>query len=230
MDEKLHLDVNKKMEQVALEVLPEINQQIIDSMCRELHASVEFYRHVLNENLIYYSGEWNGERFKQEFLMTSVWAIRDGRQTEVWPNLKRTSGDLIIDCLMDMVESAKYDMNPDEIVAKGLVPKVIGVAAATEILHKCYPQKFPMRNKRSEWGVAQFFFDGDSSQVSQLSYSNFIKKVNILADSLVEFLSKKDIEVHKDCRLFLLDRIFARMSELPSNQSSYNKVSELNEI
>jgi len=229
MDEKLHLDVGTKLEKCALKVLPELNQQSLDVICKELNSNVEIYRGVLNENVIYCSGEWSGERFKQDFLMTSVLAIREGRQTELWPNLKKTSGDLIVDCIMDMVESAKTSMSPDEVVAKGLVPKVIDVAAATEILHKCYPVKFPMRHKKSEFGLAQLLYEGDLIAVSQLSYSDFIDQMNELAKLLKEILTYRELKIPDNCLLFLLDRILSKVAEDPECLENNKEIEETSE-
>lgn len=228
MDEQLHLAIKTTMEHVALKVFPEINQQVIDAICKELASITEIYRNVLNESTIYYSGDWSGERFKQDFLMTSVWAIREGRQTEVWPNLKKASGELIIDCIMDMIESAKTQMSPDEIIAKGLVPKVIGPAAAIEILHKCYPKLYPMRSQRSEWGVAYFLFNGDIATVSGLSYSEFISKSETLVEILTSVLDQKGIKLPENCRFFVLEKLFAKMAEDPVLQT--NNIVETSDV
>ncbi len=230
MDEKIHLDINAKMEQVALLVFSEFNQQLIDNMCRELNSVVELYRSILNENTIYCSGEWSGERFKQDFLMTAVWSIREGKQTELWPNLKKVSGDLIIDCIMDMIESSKTNMSSDEVVAKGLVPKVIGVAAATEILHKYYPKKYPLRKRKSEWGLAQFLYQGDVSKVSSLSYSEFITQMEFLASVLDNLCTSKELNLPENCRFFFLDKIFTRMAEHQDYCGSYTNQDQLSEI
>ncbi len=230
MDEKLHLDINAKMEQVALLVFPEFNQQLIDNMCRELNSIVELYHSILNENTIYCSGEWSGERFKQDFLMTAVWSIREGKQTELWPNLKKVSGDLIIDCIMDMIESAKTDMSSDEVVAKGLVPKVIGVAAATEILHKYYPKKYPLRKRKSEWALAQFLYSGDVSKVSALSYSEFISQMEFLASISDNLCTSKGLKLPENCRFFFIDKLFVKMAEHQEYCNSYAGQDQLSEI
>lgn len=218
MDELIHLSVDTKIEQATSQVFPEMNQQIIDSLCREINSITDYFRSVLNENTLYVSDEWTGERFKQDFLMTSVHAVRQGRQSEIWPNLKKTSGDLIIDCLMDMIESAKTSMSPDEVVSKGLVPKVIGVDAATEILHKFYPTKFATRNERLEAGLAYFLFDGDKNRVKSLTYEEYIKYMKDLAEKLNEHYSARDLSISETCKLFLLEKLLGRVVDVSSDQ------------
>ncbi|MDD2430619.1 MAG: hypothetical protein PHD88_09700 [Firmicutes bacterium] len=222
MDDLIHLCIDTKIDQVACMVFPELNQQLIDNYCQEINSVTEYYRNVLNENTIYSSDEWTGERFKQDFLMTSVLAVRQGRQTEIWPNLKKTSGDLIVDCLMDMVESAKTTMSPDEIVSKGLVPKVIGVEAATEILHKYFPGKFVTRNEKLESGLAYFVFNGDKAKVAELNYADYIKQMDLLSDRLDEYIKKHNIHLAESCRFYVLEKLLSRAEEVLSTETSFS--------
>lgn len=196
-----------------------VTQNHIDEWYHEIDEMSRDFRSVLNP-AVFASGEWTGERFKTEFLMQYVWAVTEAKHTDLWPIIRKTSGDRIVTKLLDMLSAVDQGKEPDEVITRGRIPHVIGESIASEILHKCHPNRYAIKNKRSHWGMAFILDQGDGPSFPEsMSYSVFHKYVDLIVDEFIAWLSERGPKVESHYRYYICDRFFLYIIEDEANSA-----------
>lgn len=196
---------------LAQEIFPNISQDLIDEWCDEIDHMSQRFQSILNEETL---SKWNANKFKKEFLMKEIWAISESKHTDLWKRILNTPGEKIIDKILDMLEAVENDMPADDVINKGRIPHIIGESITSEILHKCYPEKYAIKNKRSEWGLALMLDQGNGPEyVEKMAYSQFIEYLDQLFKVFAKWLG--EITVVDKYRYYVCDRFFLYIYENP---------------
>ncbi|NMC59364.1 MAG: NgoFVII family restriction endonuclease, partial [Candidatus Methanofastidiosa archaeon] len=199
---------------LAEEIFPNISQDTIDEWCDEIDYMSEKFLSILNEETLCESIDWNASKFKKDFLMKEIWAISESKHTDLWKRILNTPGERLIDSILDMLEAAENDKPVDDVINIGRIPHIIGESIASEILHKCYPEKYAIKNKRSEWGLALMLDQGNGPEYAeQMAYSQFIENLDQIFKVFAKWLG--DIKVDDKYRYYVCDRFFLHIYENP---------------
>jgi hypothetical protein len=195
-----------------------VSRTDIDQWCDESDAMLRGFNEVLNLEA-FSTGGWTGERFKTEFLMKKVWAVTEAKHTELWPAIRSTSGNTIVKKLLDMLAAADRGIPSDEVIELGRIPYVIGQSIASEILHKCRPDRFVIKNKRSHWGMAFILDQGDGPSFPEsMTYSTFQMYVDLVMQELTAWLSDRGVIFDPRYRYYIGDRFFMYITEDEANK------------
>jgi len=191
----------------------------IDAWCDESDAMSSDFNGVLNSDA-FSTGEWTGERFKAEFLMKEVWAVTEAKHTELWPAIRKTPGNTIVKKLLEMLSAADQGIPSDEVIKRGRIPYVIGQSIASEILHKCRPDRFVIKNKRSHWGMAFILDQGDGPSFPEsMTYSMFQRYVDLVMQELTAWFSNRGLTFDPYYRYYIGDRFFQNIYDDPGNKT-----------
>lgn len=195
-----------------------VSRADIDAWCDESDAMSSDFNDVLNLEA-FSTGRWASEQFKTEFLMREVWAVTEARHTELWGAIKKTPGNTIVKKLLDMLTAADQEKPSDEVVERGRIPYVIGQSIASEILHKCRPDRFVIKNKRSHWGMAFILDQGDGPSFPEsMTYSMFQKYVDLVMQELTAWLSDRGLTFDTYYQYYIGDRFFQYIYDDEANK------------
>ena len=216
----------KTLRRFAERLMGQISKDEIDKWCREIDDMSAMFNDALSLDSLR-SGKWTGESVKTELLMKHVWAVREARHTALLPRIRATPGDRIVSKLLDMVAAADQELPSDEVIQMARIPDVIGISIASEVLHKCRPDKYVIKNKRSHWGMAFILDQGDGPEYPQdMAYSTFQRYVDLILHELTIWLSEHELTFDSRYGYYICDRFFLLIFEDDNNSeliSMYNK-------
>ncbi|MDD2481351.1 MAG: hypothetical protein WCY24_08020 [Lutispora sp.] len=186
-----------------------ISDENINLLYDELDSIEKNFNTVINRD---YLEDIDGHDFKNGFVEKYVWAISDGA-----PDIKKmfkgnVNGERFKDGVLEMIDLAEREQDMNKIIEPALealkfMPNKISIA--TEILHKCIPSKFPIKNYKSNWGLALTlehirFVD----YVRHIPYDYFTKYLDLLFEVMVIHFEKNNIELKGYYKYWLIDRVF----------------------
>ena len=191
--------------------------QIDEERIMEFYDEIEFYKSRFNDVINYEelieSEEWDGFEFKNGFVEQNVWAISNGAPEIVRMFRGNVNGEKLIDGVLQMLELANSsEKNIDRILVPALealkyMPNKVSIA--TEILHKLIPDKYPIKNYKSNWGLALILEPNDLVVYTrQLSYTAFRNYIDNLYSELLDILEEYDLYIEEYYKYWIIDRIF----------------------
>lgn len=214
------------LRQFAETLMGEVSEAKIAIWCDEIDEMSAMFNDALSLDSLR-SGKWTGELVKTKLLMEHVWAVTEARHTELWPKIRKTQGDRIANNFVNMLAAADRGLPSDEVIEMGRIRHVIGVSIASEVLHKCRPDKYVIKNKRSHWGMAFILDRGDGSEyLEKMPYSTFQRYVDLVLQKLTIWLSERGLTFDPRYGYYICDRFFTRIFEDDKNSeliSMYNK-------
>ena len=207
----------------AEKVLGDITQETISTWEKQIEEDTKIFREVFTEDALFDSKDWEGELFKENLLMERVWAIRD-LKNEQRKVLGSVNSDLLKEKMMDMIYAAETETDLDEIVNKGKIPYKISTSITTEILFKYNPQRFPAKNRKTEWALC-FITDTvmNEKQMRELPYSKFVQYTDEVSVVLKGWLDNKGISVNDKNKYIVTHFFFFELT----NHSDYAEVIKL---
>ena len=118
-----------------------------------------------------------------------------------------------------MLAASDRGIPSDEVIELGRIPYVIGQSIASEILHKCRPDRFVIKNKRSHWGMAFILDQGDGPSFPEsMTYSTFQMYVDLVMQELTAWLSDRGVIFDPRYRYYIGDRFFMYITEDEANK------------
>ncbi|WP_025640927.1 hypothetical protein [Schnuerera ultunensis] len=191
--------------------------QIDEERLVELYDEIEFYRsrfnNVINYEELIESEEWDGFEFKNGFVEQNVWAISNGAPEIVQMFRGNVNGEKLIDGVLEMLELANsIEGDIDRILVPALealkyMPNKVSIA--TEILHKSIPDKYPIKNYKSNWGLAFILEPKDlviyTRKLSYIAFRNYIDNLYI---ELLKIFEEYDLYIEEYYKYWIIDRIF----------------------
>ncbi len=191
--------------------------QIDEERLVELYDEIEFYRsrfnNVINYEELIESEEWDGFEFKNGFVEQNVWAISNGAPEIVQMFRGNVNGEKLIDGVLEMLELANsIEGDIDRILAPALealkyMPNKVSIV--TEILHKSIPDKYPIKNYKSNWGLAFILEPKDlviyTRKLSYIAFRNYIDNLYI---ELLKIFEEYDLYIEEYYKYWIIDRIF----------------------
>ena len=139
--------------------------------------------------------------------------------------IKKTSGNTIVKKLLDML-TAPTEKPSDEVVERGRIPYVIGQSIASEILHKCRPDRFVIRT--SATGAWYSYWIREMGPAGE--HGLFISTVRGFGDAGADCLAFDRGLYRPRYRYYIGDRFFQHIYDDPTNRtiiSMYMTVGEM---
>jgi len=190
------------------EFFPDIKQKNINDWEKEISQFQSDLHESMQKVL---DDEWDTSEFKQNYLMSENWAITESKHTELWANVKKHNPDVIFKKLLEMIDNAKKEgLSIDDVLNSGRIPNVQGVSVLSEILHKYFIERFPIKNTRSSWGLLLIYDIGSSPEyiLSEVDYTKFTEYCDDLYVYFKEWFVDKKLKLNDKFKYFYLDRLF----------------------
>src|SRR5262249_31273651 len=165
------------------------------------------------------SDERLGDREFLNFLHDEIWAIHESLRFGLLDDIVRqNSVDQIRSAFRSMLESAASIPDPDAVLALGRRP-YIGVSILSEALAKVFPDRFSIKNKRSEWGLYFVLRDASPNYVeNEMSYAAFISIAWQLWGILESEYAARKLRFDSTRRLWYVDRFYLWIYERPETK------------
>jgi hypothetical protein len=153
------------------------------------------------------------------FLQDEIWAIHESLRFGLLSDIVRENTvDQLGSAFRGMLQGAANKQNPDFVLALGRRP-YIGVSILSEILAKVFPDRFSIKNKRSEWGLYFILANASPDFIeNQMSYADFIGIAWQLWVLIESGYKAHELRFDTDRRLWYVDRFFLWIYERPETK------------
>ncbi len=187
-------------------------QNHLNNVTQEGQHQQRFFRKVLLED-----GRPDDKKFL-EFLQDEIWAIHESLHLGLLSNIvQNNSVNEIREAFKTMLSNVAHNSNPDEVLNLGRRP-YLGISILTEALGKVYPDRFAIKNKRSEWG-AYFILSVSPDYIeNQMTYADFINISAQIWDLIVEEYHQREFNYDSDRRLWYVDSFYLWIYERPQTK------------
>ncbi|KAF0125888.1 MAG: Uncharacterized protein FD189_1309 [Elusimicrobia bacterium] len=159
--------------------------------------------------------------FRDRYLLKENWAISEAKHTSLPRKIKGEDPDKIFGKIKAMVEAAESGkMGPDEVLTEGRILEKLGPSILTELLHKYFISGYPIKNKRSSWGLMlSMDMTGVPEDVlSHMPYSQFISYCDEVYAHFKKWCTGKKLKLNDRFKYYYLDRYYQCEYETPRCQ------------
>ncbi|MCB1144390.1 MAG: NgoFVII family restriction endonuclease [Leptospiraceae bacterium] len=212
--EKLTEDV--KMALTKDKVFAEFERFEIENWDYEdIESEVEEYNSIITKNIHdLQNQECEPDEFIKDYLFQNIWAITESAG---WSNLKdriqQEDPRRVTKSILNMIASTSS--SPDEVLKSGRLTNVLGESILSEILHRAYPDRYPILNRKSAFGFLNL--DGRdfraNSTTSQTPYETFIKVMNRMVEYWKEYLGEDSDQISDKIKYRCVDHLCQEMYE-----------------
>jgi hypothetical protein len=154
-----------------------------------------------------------------DFLHDEIWAIHETLRFGLLDDIVReNSVDQIRVAFRNMLLGAPTSTDPDWVLASGKRP-FLGISILSEALCKVYPDRFSIKNKRSEWGLYFILVDVSPDYIeNEMSYADFIGISWQIWDLIDEEYQRRKLDYDVLRRLWYVDRFYLWIYERPQTK------------
>ncbi|ERI95454.1 hypothetical protein HMPREF1982_00197 [Clostridiales bacterium oral taxon 876 str. F0540] len=205
------------------------NQMLMDEdLVDDLIQDSNFYREVFNDCLI--EGQYDENYIKQSLIMQQIWSVTEGKHTELFKTIKNTPAKVLINKISSMLDIAEKDpYNYDAVLNAGKITGILGTSILSEILHKCYPSIYPIKNKISCFSMS-FILHEDLCYdlIDNLSYSEFVQYSEVISRAILEYLEENYIHIDDRYGFWFTYKLFEGIYNEPEVSEKIKLLSKKN--
>lgn len=154
------------------------------------------------------SGRLTALEFKEKYLMEEVWTIANAKHTDLWSRIKTSPPNQLYKAMEQMFSSAAKLKDPDEIIETGRIPNLFGIGVLSELLHRRFYDRFPIKNKTSGWGLCLVYNMSPENVIDSMAYSKFIEYCDKVYLIYKEWMNEKKITLKDEFKYYYLDAMF----------------------
>ena len=154
-----------------------------------------------------------------DFLHDEIWAIHESLRFGLLDDIiQANSVAQIRTAFKNMLLGAPTNPDPDLVLASGKKP-YLGVSILSEALCKVYPDRFSIKNKRSEWGLYFILVDVSPDYIeNEMSYADFIGISWQIWNLIEKEYHRRKFSYDTHRRLWYVDRFYLWIYERPQTK------------
>jgi hypothetical protein len=152
------------------------------------------------------------------FLSDRIWAIHETLHLGLLTSIRQGNSSVseIRRKFKNMLIDASNNPNPQAVLDEAIKPgSYLGVSILSEALGKVYPDRFSIKNKRSEWGLYFILSVGPEEIKKREFYANFINISLQIWDLIADEYNQRKFSYDPDRRLWYVDRFYLWIYERP---------------
>lgn len=189
-----------------------LNQLQLDLDTNEGIAEQDLFTRVLAHNSLPKDGDF------MDFMRDRIWAIHETLRFGLLQDIVRANKpDDLRKAFRVMLIDAPNTANPDDALQRGKLD-YLGTSILSEALCKVYPDRFSIKNKRSEWALYFILSNNDPEYIEHMSYTDFIGICWQIWNLVQTEYEARKLAYDRTRRLWYVDRFYLWVYERPETK------------